>query len=214
MESRFPMPIPFELPAGAPPVIPVVVIDAPAQAPGLARALLAGGVRAIEVTLRTPAAIDAMAAIAEAEPEMLVGAGTILSEDDMKRSAYAGARFLVSPGATQSLLEAGEAANLPYLPGVATVSEAMALRELGYQRLKFFPADTNGGTTALKGIAGPIQDLEFCPTGGVGAGNAADYLALGNVFAVGGSWLAPKDAVAAGDWGRIEALAREAAKLG
>lgn len=208
------MPIPFVLPKGAPPVIPVVVIDDPEQAPGLARALLAGGVRAIEVTLRTAAAIDAIAAIAEAEPEMLVGAGTILSEDDMRRSASAGARFLVSPGATQSLLEAGEAANLPYLPGVATVSEAMALRELGYRRLKFFPADANGGATALKGIAGPIQDLEFCPTGGVGVGNAADYLALGNVFAVGGSWLAPKDAVVAGDWARIEALAREAAKLG
>lgn len=206
------MPIAFELPEGAPPAIPVVTIEDAGQAPGLARALLAGGVRAIEVTLRTPAGIAAIKAIAEAEPEMLVGAGTILSDDDMVRAAAAGARFMVSPGVTQALLETAEASKLPFLPGVATASEAMALREMGYRRLKFFPADAAGGVTALKGLAGPLGDLSFCPTGGVGADNAAEYLALKTVFAVGGSWLAPTSAINAGDWTKIERLARDAAR--
>ncbi len=207
------MPLPFELPAGAPPAIPVVVIADAAQAPGLSRALLAGGIRAIEVTLRSDAALDAIRAIAQETPEMFLGAGTILSADDVARAAEAGARFLVSPGSTPALLQAAEAARLPFLPGVATASEAMALRERGYRRLKFFPADAAGGLIALKGLGGPLPDLEFCPTGGVGASNAADYLALANVFAVGGSWLTPADAIAAGDWGRIEALAQAAARL-
>lgn len=207
------MPIPFELPAGAPPVAPVVTVDDARQAPDLARALLLGGVRAIEVTLRTDAALEAIEAICNQTPEMFVGAGTVLSPDDMVRAAAAGARFLVSPGATQALLETAEASKLPYLPGVATASEAMALREIGYRRLKFFPADAAGGPAALKGLAGPLPDLAFCPTGGVGADNAAEYLALPTVFAVGGSWLAPADAIRAGDWDRIEGLARAAAGL-
>lgn len=207
------MPIALELPDGAPPTIPVVTIEDAAAGPGLARALLAGGVRAMEVTLRSAAALDAMAAIGREVPEMLVGAGTVLSAEDMARSKAAGAGFLVSPGGTQALLDAAETIGLPYLPGVATVSEAMALREMGYRRLKFFPADAVGGKVALTAFYGPLPDLEFCPTGGVGAANAAEFLELGNVFAVGGSWLAPPDAIASRDWGRIEALAREAARL-
>ena len=207
------MPIDFELPAGAPPTIPVVVIEDAGRAAGLASALLAGGIRAIEVTLRSDAALAAIRAIADAAPDVLVGAGTVLSGDDARSAADAGARFLVSPGATLSLLEAVETTGLPFLPGAATASEAMALRERGYRRLKFFPAEASGGVRALKDLAGPLPDLAFCPTGGVGAANAADYLALKTVFAVGGSWLAPGDAVAKGDWARIEALARDAAKL-
>lgn len=207
------MPIAFEMPAGAPPAIPVVVIEDAAAAPGLARALLAGGVAAIEITLRSAAAIDAISAVAAEVPDMAVGAGTVLSPEDAEACAAAGATFLVSPGATPRLLDAAEATGLPFLPGVATASEAMALRERGYRRLKFFPADAAGGAKALKGLAGPLPDLEFCPTGGVGAANAADYLALPNVFAVGGSWLAPADAIRAGEWPAIETLARAAAAL-
>ncbi len=207
------MPIILELPEGAPPAIPVVVIENAAMAAPLAKTLLAAGIRAIEVTLRSDAAMAAIKAIASEVPDIFVGAGTVLSPDDMVRAAAAGAKFLVSPGATQSLLETGEASGLPYLPGAATASEAMALRELGYRRLKFFPADAAGGTKALKGLAGPLPDLAFCPTGGVGGGNAAEFLALPNVFAVGGSWIAPTDAVRDGDWSRIEAAARSAATL-
>lgn len=207
-------PISVELPEGAPPAIPVVVIEDVVTAAPLARALLAGGIRAVEVTLRSAAALAAIKRIADEVPEILVGAGTVLSSDDMVHAAAAGARFLVSPGATQSLLETGEASGLPFLPGVATASEAMALREIGYKRLKFFPADAAGGIIALKGLHGPLPDLSFCPTGGVGADNAADYLALPNIFAVGGSWLAPADAIRAKDWSRIEGLARIGATLG
>jgi len=207
------MPIAFEMPAGAPPTIPVVVIEDAAKAPDLAAALLAGGVRAIEVTLRSAAALAAIEAIARTTPDILLGVGTVLSPDDIDRSIGAGAQFLVSPGATPTLLDAAAGVDVAFLPGAATASEAMRLRERGYRRLKFFPADASGGVTALKGLAGPLADLEFCPTGGVGAANAMDYLALKSVFAVGGSWLAPSDAIACGDWTRIEGLARDAAKL-
>lgn len=207
------MPTALEIPAGAPPAIPVVVIEDAARAADLAAALLAGGIKAIEVTLRSEAALKSIEAIARSAPDMLLGAGTVLSPEDVRRCVDAGARFLVSPGSTPRLLDAAEASGLPFLPGAVTASEAMALRERGYRRLKFFPADAAGGITALKGLAGPLPDLSFCPTGGVGAGNAAEYLALKTVFAVGGSWLAPADAIAKGDWARIESLARDAAKL-
>lgn len=207
------MPTEFILPKGAPPTIPVVVIDNAGQAPALAEALLAGGVRAIEVTLRTPAGLDAIAAIAKSAPNIMLGAGTVLSPEDAQAAANAGAQFLVSPGATDSLLAAAEATGLPLLPGAITASEVMRLRERGYRRLKFFPADAAGGITALKGLAGPLPDISFCPTGGVGASNAAAYLALPTCFAVGGSWLAPTDAIRKGDWSLIEQLARDAQAL-
>jgi 2-dehydro-3-deoxyphosphogluconate aldolase / (4S)-4-hydroxy-2-oxoglutarate aldolase len=207
------MPIALALPDGAPPAIPVVVIEDAADAAPLARALLAGGIRVIEVTLRSTAALAAIKAIATDVPDMFVGAGTLLSPEDMAQAAAAGAQFLVSPGATQSLINCGIASQLPFLPGVATASEAMALREVGFRRMKFFPADAAGGIAGLKGLGGPLPDLAFCPTGGVGADNAAAYLALDNVFAVGGSWLAPAAAIRARDWRRIETLAAEAARL-
>jgi len=208
------MPTTFSLPEGGPRSIPVVVIEDAAKAPDLAGALMAGGIRTIEVTLRSQAALEAISAIRQAEPEMFVGAGTILAPEDIGYAADAGAQFLVSPGATQALLEAGALSGLPYLPGVATPSEAMALAELGFDKLKFFPADAYGGVTALKGMNGPLPQIGFCPTGGVGAANAAAFLELPNVFAVGGSWLAPKDAVASGDWNKITRIAKQAAALG
>ncbi len=195
------------------PVIPVVVIEDAATAVPLARALVAGGLPAIEVTLRTPAAREAIARIAAEVPEATVGAGTVRTADDIAASAAAGARFLVSPGTTPSLVEALEASGLPYLPGAATVSEVMALAEQGIRELKFFPAEAAGGVPYLKALSGPIPDVRFCPTGGIRATTAADYLALPNVGCVGGTWLTPADALAAGDWARIEKLASEAAAL-
>ncbi|MEV0629166.1 bifunctional 4-hydroxy-2-oxoglutarate aldolase/2-dehydro-3-deoxy-phosphogluconate aldolase [Nonomuraea wenchangensis] len=195
------------------PVIPVVVIEDAATAVPLARALVAGGLPAIEVTLRTPAAREAIARIAAEVPEATVGAGTVRTADDIAASAAAGARFLVSPGTTPSLVEALEASGLPYLPGAATVSEVMALAERGIRELKFFPAEAAGGVPYLKALSGPIPDVRFCPTGGIRATTAADYLALPNVGCVGGTWLTPADALAAGDWARVEKLASEAAAL-
>ncbi|MED7923811.1 bifunctional 4-hydroxy-2-oxoglutarate aldolase/2-dehydro-3-deoxy-phosphogluconate aldolase [Nonomuraea sp. LP-02] len=195
------------------PVIPVVVIDDAATAVPLARALVAGGLPAIEVTLRTPAAREAIARIAAEVPEATVGAGTVRTAEDIAASAAAGARFLVSPGTTPSLVEALEASGVPYLPGAATVSEVMALAERGIKELKFFPAEAAGGVPYLKALSGPIPDVRFCPTGGIRATTAADYLALPNVGCVGGTWLTPADALAAGDWARIEKLAAEAAAL-
>ncbi|MET8989227.1 bifunctional 4-hydroxy-2-oxoglutarate aldolase/2-dehydro-3-deoxy-phosphogluconate aldolase [Nonomuraea wenchangensis] len=195
------------------PVIPVVVIDDAATAVPLARALVAGGLPAIEVTLRTPAAREAIARIAAEVPEATVGAGTVRTAEDIAASAAAGARFLVSPGTTPSLVEALEASGVPYLPGAATVSEVMALAERGIKELKFFPAEAAGGVPYLKALSGPIPDVRFCPTGGIRATTAADYLALPNVGCVGGTWLTPADALSAGDWARIEKLAAEAAAL-
>ncbi|MEV5553131.1 bifunctional 4-hydroxy-2-oxoglutarate aldolase/2-dehydro-3-deoxy-phosphogluconate aldolase [Nonomuraea wenchangensis] len=195
------------------PVIPVVVIEDAATAVPLARALVAGGLPAIEVTLRTPAAREAIARIAAEVPEATVGAGTVRTADDIAASAAAGARFLVSPGTTPSLVEALEASGLPYLPGAATVSEVMALAERGIRELKFFPAEAAGGVPYLKALSGPVPDVRFCPTGGIRATTAADYLALPNVGCVGGTWLTPADALAAGDWARVEKLASEAAAL-
>lgn len=195
------------------PVIPVLVIEDAAQAPPLARALVAGGLRALEVTLRTPAAVDAIRAIADAVPEAVVGAGTLLTAADVTAAVAAGARFGVAPGATDRLLDAVEEAGLPMLPGAATASEAMRLAERGYDRQKLFPAEPAGGVALLAAWAGPLPQIRFCPTGGVSMANAPAYLALPTVICVGGSWVAPKTAVAAGDWAAIEHLAAEAARL-
>lgn len=195
------------------PVIPVVVIDDAATAVPLARALVAGGLPVIEVTLRTPAAREAIARIADEVPEATVGAGTVRTSEDIAASVAAGARFLVSPGTTLSLVEAMDASGVPYLPGASTVSEVMALVERGIKELKFFPAEAAGGVAYLKSLAGPLPDVRFCPTGGIRVDTAADYLALPNVGCVGGTWLTPADALASGDWDRVKKLATEAAAL-
>lgn len=195
------------------PVIPVLVIDDAATARPLAEALVAGGLPVLEVTLRTPAALDVIAEMAKVKGGV-VGAGTVLNEKDVKAAKAAGARFAVSPGATERLCAACEAEGLPLLPGAATATEAMVLLERGYTTAKFFPAETSGGAPALKAIGAPLPQITFCPTGGVSPKNAPDYLALPNTVCVGGSWVAPGDKVKAGDWDGIEALAREAAKLG
>ncbi|MDG9716034.1 bifunctional 4-hydroxy-2-oxoglutarate aldolase/2-dehydro-3-deoxy-phosphogluconate aldolase [Streptomyces sp. DH24] len=196
------------------PVVPVVVIEDAADAVPLARALVAGGLPAIEVTLRTPAALDAIRAIAGAVPEAVVGAGTVVTPGQVADAVAAGARFLVSPGWTDVLLEAMRASGVPFLPGVSTTSEVVALLERGVREMKFFPAEAAGGTAYLKSLAGPLPQARFCPTGGIGPASAPAYLALPNVGCVGGSWMLPADAVAARDWARVESLAREAAGLG
>lgn len=194
------------------PIIPVLVVDDAAHARPLAEALVAGGLPALEVTLRTPAALDVIREMAKV-PGGVVGAGTLLTPADVQAAKEAGAQFGVSPGATDRLLDACEEAELPLLPGAATATEAMRLLERGYDMLKFFPAEASGGAPALKAIGAPIPQIAFCPTGGVSMKNANDYLSLPNVLCAGGSWVAPKDAVEAGDWARIETLAREAAAL-
>ncbi|MDD0810147.1 bifunctional 4-hydroxy-2-oxoglutarate aldolase/2-dehydro-3-deoxy-phosphogluconate aldolase [Curvibacter sp. RS43] len=195
------------------PVIPVIVLHDVAHAVPLARALVAGGIRMLEVTLRTPQALACIEAIAREVPDAVAGAGTLRSAADAQSALNAGARFGVSPGYTAALGQACRDLKLPLLPGVATGSEIMAAMEDGLSELKFFPALQAGGTAMLKAWHGPFGDIRFCPTGGVSPGNAADFLALPNVACVGGSWLTPADAVAAGDWARIEALAREASQL-
>lgn len=194
------------------PVIPVLVVEDPATARPLAEALVNGGLPVLEVTLRTPAALDCIRAMSEV-PGGVVGAGTVLSADQAAAAKAAGARFAVSPGATEKMLAAIEAEELPLLPGAATASEAMRLMERGYQVQKFFPAEAAGGVALLKSLAAPLPQIAFCPTGGVSPKNAAAYLDLPNVLCVGGSWVAPSDAVAAGDWAGIEALARNASAL-
>lgn len=195
------------------PVVPVVVVDDPSDAVPLARALVAGGLPAIEVTLRTPAALEAIRAVADSVPEAVVGAGTVITPEQVTRAVAAGARFLVSPGWTDALLEAMRASGVPCLPGVSTTSEVVALLERGVREMKFFPAEAAGGTAYLKSLYGPLPQARFCPTGGIGPATAPEYLALPNVGCVGGSWMLPADAIAARDWGRVEALAREAAGL-
>lgn len=195
------------------PVIPVIVLHEVAQAVPLARALVAGGIRMLEVTLRTPQALACIEAIAREVPEAVAGAGTLRSAADARAAQAAGARFGVSPGYTAALGQACRDLQLPLLPGVATGSEIMAAMEDGLTELKFFPALQAGGTAMLKAWHGPFGDIRFCPTGGVSPANAADFLALPNVACVGGSWLTPPEAVAQGDWARIEALAREASQL-
>lgn len=195
------------------PVVPVVVIEDASDAVPLARALVAGGLPAIEVTLRTPAALDAVRAIAREVPEAVVGTGTVVTPEQVTASVAAGARFLVSPGWTDVLLEAMRASGVPFLPGVSTASEVVALLERGVREMKFFPAQAAGGTAYLKSLAGPLPQARFCPTGGIGAANAPEYLSLPNVGCVGGTWMLPADAIAARDWARVEELARAAAGL-
>lgn len=194
------------------PIVPVLVIEDLAHAEPLARALVAGGLPALEVTLRTPAALDVIAAMAQVEGGV-VGAGTLITPDDVRAAKAAGAQFGVSPGATDALLDACEAEDLPLLPGAASASEAMRLYERGYRVQKFFPAEAAGGAPFLKSLASPLPQIAFCPTGGVSPDNAAAYLGLPNVLCAGGSWVAPKDMVMAEDWPGIEALARDAAAL-
>lgn len=195
------------------PVVPVVVVDDLADAVPLARALVAGGLPAIEVTLRTPVALDAIRTIAGEVPDAVVGAGTVITAEQVAQVVTAGARFLVSPGWTDALLEAMRASGVPFLPGVSTTSEVVALLERGVREMKFFPAEAAGGTAYLKALAAPLPQARFCPTGGIGPDSAPEYLALPNVGCVGGSWMLPKEAVAGRDWGRVEALARAAAAL-
>ncbi|MDQ0712999.1 2-dehydro-3-deoxyphosphogluconate aldolase/(4S)-4-hydroxy-2-oxoglutarate aldolase [Streptomyces luteogriseus] len=195
------------------PVVPVVVIEDSADAVPLARALVAGGLPAIEVTLRTPAALEAIREIAREVPGAVVGAGTVIRPEQVAEAVAAGSRFLVSPGWTDLLLEAMRASGVAFLPGVSTASEVVALLERGVREMKFFPAQAAGGTAYLKSLSGPLPQARFCPTGGIGPASAPDYLALPNVGCVGGSWMLPRDAVAARDWGRVEELARSAAGL-
>ena len=195
------------------PVIPVLTIERVSDAVPLARALLAGGLPVLEVTLRTKAALDAIAAIAAEVPDAVVGVGTVTEAGHIAAALKAGARYLVSPGTTPALAEALAAARVPALPGCATVSEALALAERGFRLLKFFPAEAGGGVRWLKSVLAPLPGIRFCPTGGIVAANAGSYLELPNVVAVGGSWVAPADALAAGDFARITALARAASGL-
>jgi 2-dehydro-3-deoxyphosphogluconate aldolase/(4S)-4-hydroxy-2-oxoglutarate aldolase len=195
------------------PVIPVLTIERAADAVPLARALVAGGLHVIEVTLRTKAAVAAIAKIAAEVPDCIVGVGTVTRAGDIAAAISAGAKYLVSPGTPAELAVALADASVPVLPGCATVSEAMALSARGFKVLKFFPAEACGGVAWLKSVGAPLPDAKFCPTGGVDGKNAATYLACPNVLAVGGSWVAPKDAIAAADWTRITKLASEAAAL-
>lgn len=197
---------------GRAPIVPVLVIHDIAHARPLAEALVAGGLPALEVTLRTPVALEAIRIMSEVSGG-IVGAGTLVTPEDVRAALAAGARFGVSPGATDRLLDACEAHDLPTLPGAATATEAMRLLERGYDMLKFFPAEASGGAAALKAIGAPLPQITFCPTGGVTPANAASYLALPNVLCVGGSWVAPADLMAAGDWAGIESLARAASAL-
>jgi len=195
------------------PVLPVVVLERREDAVPVARALVAGGLPAIELTLRTPAALDAIRAISDEVPEILVGAGTVVTPGQAKEALDAGARFLVSPGSTPSLMAAMSDTGLPFLPGTSTVSEVLAALELGLTELKFFPAEASGGTAYLRALSSPVPAARFCPTGGITPASAPDYLGLPNVGCVGGSWLAPPDVVRRGDWAAITALATKAAGL-
>ncbi|WP_266168739.1 bifunctional 4-hydroxy-2-oxoglutarate aldolase/2-dehydro-3-deoxy-phosphogluconate aldolase [Dyella subtropica] len=195
------------------PVVPVVIIDDAKAAVPMARALVAGGIPAIEVTLRTPAALDAIRAIAAEVEGAVVGVGTVLTAKDLHAAQQAGARFAVSPGISPNLLAAADDSSLPLLPGVATASEAMSLLERGYRHLKFFPAVPAGGYKLLGAWASPLPQIRFCPTGGISLASAPEFLSLPNVLCVGGSWLTPANMLKAGDWAGIEALAREAKAL-
>jgi 2-dehydro-3-deoxyphosphogluconate aldolase/(4S)-4-hydroxy-2-oxoglutarate aldolase len=193
------------------PVMPVVTVNDAALAPDLAHALVRGGIRVIEVTLRTPVALRAIEAIARKVPDITVGAGTVLSAGDLQAAAAAGAAFAISPGATRELLEVGSTGSIPYLPAVATASELMAGLAAGYRCFKFFPAGAAGGTAMLSSFAGPFPDARFCPTGGISQATVKSYLDLPNVLCAGGSWLTPAEAVSKKDWVQIESLAAKAA---
>ena len=195
------------------PVIPVIVVEDAATAVPMARALVAGGLPMIEITLRTDAALDAIRLIADAVEGAVVGAGTVLTARQFGEAVDAGSRFVVSPGTTRDLLRVASDSDAPLLPGATTPSEVMGAMEEGYRFLKFFPAEASGGATFLRALSSPLAGVRFCPTGGIGASNAADYLALSNVACVGGSWVAPPAMVREGDWGGVERLAREASGL-
>jgi 2-dehydro-3-deoxyphosphogluconate aldolase/(4S)-4-hydroxy-2-oxoglutarate aldolase len=192
------------------PVVPVVVIHKLEQAVPLAKALMAGGIRVIEITLRTPVAVETIRAISQAVPGAIVGAGTVTRAEELTAVAEAGADFAISPGLTVELLQAANRGTIPLIPGISTVSELMTGMALGYTHFKFFPAEAAGGIKMLKAIAGPFPKITFCPTGGITLDNYLDYLALGNVACIGGSWIAPQGAMDQGDWARITALTREA----
>ncbi|GAB1583020.1 2-dehydro-3-deoxy-phosphogluconate aldolase [Phyllobacterium phragmitis] len=195
------------------PVIPVLLVDRVADAVPLARALAAGGLPAIEITLRTPAALDAIRAVAQEVPEAIVGAGTILDARQYEEAAKAGSRFIVSPGTTKAIRDAANGSDVPLLPAAITPSEIMVMREEGYTYLKFFPAEQAGGAAFLKALSSPLAGTFFCPTGGISLANAKTYLSLPNVVCVGGSWVAPKELVETGEWQKITALASEASRL-
>ena len=192
------------------PVVPVLVIKDVAHAVPLAEALLAGGIKVLEVTLRTPVALDVIAKIAKEVPEAVIGAGTVTNRAQLRAVADAGAQFAISPGLTEDLLEAGQQGNIALIPGIASISELMTGLDHGYDHFKFFPAEASGGIKAIKSISGPFPDVTFCPTGGISPNNYLDYLALSNIKCVGGSWLAPDDVMAKGNWARISELAKEA----
>ena len=192
------------------PVVPVLAIADAEQAVPLARALVAGGIPVLEVTLRTPAGLPSIRAIRDAVPDAIVGAGTVLNAADFDAAVDAGSRFVVTPGLTDPILDAGAASDVPLIPGIATVSELMTALDRGFDCLKFFPAGASGGAAALRAFAGPFPNVSFCPTGGVNLDNMADYLSLPSVITVGGSWLTPAALMANGDWAAIETLAREA----
>ncbi|MCK6894326.1 bifunctional 4-hydroxy-2-oxoglutarate aldolase/2-dehydro-3-deoxy-phosphogluconate aldolase [Enterobacter bugandensis] len=192
------------------PVVPVIVVNKLEHAVPMAKALVAGGVRVLEVTLRTACAMDAIRAIAREVPDAIIGAGTVLNAQQLSEVTEAGAQFAISPGLTEPLLKAATEGTIPLIPGISTVSELMLGMDYGLKEFKFFPAEANGGTKALQAIAGPFSQVRFCPTGGISPANYRDYLALKSVLCIGGSWLVPADALEAGDWDRITKLAREA----
>lgn len=192
------------------PVVPVLVINDVEKAVPLAKALMEGGIKVLEVTLRTPAAIDVIKRIAQEVPDSLIGAGTVTNAQQLKAVVEAGAKFAISPGMTADLLKAGMDSEIPLIPGISSTSDLMKGKDAGYTHMKFFPAEASGGVKAIKSISGPFPDVTFCPTGGIVPNNYNDYLALNNVKCVGGSWLAPDDAIESGDWARITQLAKEA----
>nr|WP_314689609.1 bifunctional 4-hydroxy-2-oxoglutarate aldolase/2-dehydro-3-deoxy-phosphogluconate aldolase [uncultured Pantoea sp.] len=192
------------------PVVPVIVVNQPEHAVPMAKALVAGGIRVLEVTLRTPVAMDALRAIIREVPEAIVGAGTVINTQQLKEVTDAGAQFVISPGLTESLLRAATEGPVPLIPGISTVSELMMGMDHGLREFKFFPAEANGGVRALSALAGPFPQVRFCPTGGISPVNYRDYLALKSVLCIGGSWLVPDDALQQGDWARITQLARDA----
>lgn len=192
------------------PVVPVLVINDVEKAVPLAKALMEGGIKVLEVTLRTPAAIDVIKRIAQEVPDSLIGAGTVTNAQQLKAVVEAGAKFAISPGMTADLLKAGMDSEIPLIPGISSTSDLMKGKDAGYTHMKFFPAEASGGVKAIKSISGPFPDVTFCPTGGIGPNNYNDYLALNNVKCVGGSWLAPDDAIESGDWAHITQLAKEA----
>ncbi|WP_067710167.1 MULTISPECIES: bifunctional 4-hydroxy-2-oxoglutarate aldolase/2-dehydro-3-deoxy-phosphogluconate aldolase [unclassified Erwinia] len=192
------------------PVVPVIVLNKLEHAVPMARALVAGGVRVLEVTLRTSCALEAIRAIAQEVPEAIVGAGTVINPQQLRQVTEAGAQFAISPGLTPALLDAACAGSIPLIPGISTVSELMLGMDYGLREFKFFPAEANGGVKALQAIAGPFPQVRFCPTGGISPANYRDYLALKSVLCIGGSWLVPASALESGDYARITTLAREA----